>query len=103
MIYTSPKGIRFDFSGWNKGERPTDRFDCKDWLGCLHGCMLALNFIEAPIMTHLAIADDGILHELLHLELKIDICTETTMAELRTGIANIEYLALTVLKERCDS
>lgn len=95
MEYLSPKGMRFSFSGWAQ-DSPTRCFYKQDWLGCLHGCLLTLTIINDPKLTQIEIADDGIVHELLHLASGIDICTHTTLTELRTEISELEQLCLAI-------
>ena len=54
-------------SRWKEGEYPVQTYDAKDWVGCLHGCALALTMLQDPQRTQNAIEDDGILHELIHI------------------------------------
>ena len=95
MEYLSPNGVRFDFSGWIL-DSPIQCFDRQDWVGCLHGCMLALTILNQPELTQREIADDGLLHELLHLSGGVDVCTHTTLQELRTQIAEIQTLCMAI-------
>ncbi len=95
MEYLSPNEIVFGFDGWGSYS-PTQCFDRGEWLDCLHGCMLALTIINDPGLTQIEISDDGVLHELLHLALGIDICTNNTMSELRTQVAELETLCLSI-------
>lgn len=95
MEYLSPNGILFWFDGW-RDNSPVQCFDRKDWNSCLHGCMLALTIINDPKLTQTEISDDGVLHELFHLASGIEICTNNTMPELRTQVAEIEELCLSI-------
>lgn len=60
-------GNTYVFRGWKPGEHPTETFDKQDWVGCLHGCSLALILLQDPTRTQAAIEDDGIIHELIHI------------------------------------
>lgn len=81
--YRTPKGRLYHFSGWDEGDTPLEYFDRGEWLHCLHSCMLMQYLLED-------VADDGLLHELVHLSLGIDICTHTTMTELRGMVASYQ-------------
>src|ERR1700735_5615638 len=60
-------GTPYMLSKWKEGEYPVQTYDAKDWIGCLHGCALALTMLQDPQRTQNAIEDDGILHELIHI------------------------------------
>lgn len=99
MIYQTPSGNIFSFNTWVDAHKPSSTFDRKDYLGCLHGCMLAFTILDDADFTQLAVVDDGLLHELLHLAMGIDICTHTTMNDLRTLIIDLENRMLKGLDE----
>lgn len=83
--YRTSRGRSFSFSGWAPGETPLDHFDRGEWLKCLHGCMFAASRVH--------IEDDGVLHELVHLALGVDICTHNSLDDLRVEVAAIQALA----------
>jgi hypothetical protein len=90
VIYTSPKGVQFTFDGWAPGEAPLECFDRGDYIACAHGCMLSL-IVEGNVYeSFLAIQDDGIIHELIHLHDKIDICTCNTLPDIRAMVACLQ-------------
>lgn len=88
--YHTSSGASFSFSGWNAGESPLECWDSRDWLKCLHGCMLCLSLLNDPENTQLAIEDDGLLHELVHLEADINICLHSSMDNIRAQIETLQ-------------
>lgn len=82
MDYRTTAGRAFGFEGWANGDSPLEHFDAGRWLECLHGCMFAA--------SRLLYEDDQLLHELVHLALGIDICTHTTMEELRAQVEALQ-------------
>lgn len=83
--YRTSRGRLFSFTGWTPGETPLELFDRGEWLQCLHACMFA--------SSRSAIEDDGVLHELVHLALGIEICTHNSMAMLRSDVAAIDLVS----------
>jgi len=57
----------YSFNGWLPEHYPTELFKARDFIGCLHACMLAFMLIGDAKRTQAAIEDDGILHELIHI------------------------------------
>jgi len=90
MKYLSPKGVEFSFDGWAPGNTPLECFDRGDYIACAHGCMLALIIQDDALVSHDAISDDGVIHELIHLKEKIDICTCNTLADVRWMVAGLQ-------------
>lgn len=72
-------------------------FDRQDWLGCAHGCMLALILVGDEHQSHLAVSDDGVIHELLHLHVGADLCTCNTLDELRTIVVELESKVIQIV------
>jgi hypothetical protein len=89
-MYRTSAGHAFEFSGWSLGESPLDHFDAGRWLECAHGVCLALSRHHDVNCAALAVEDDGLLHELIHLALGIDICTHTNTTELRGKVAALQ-------------
>lgn len=78
--YRTSRGHLFGFSDWPEGESPLELFDKREWLKCLHSTMFVLSRSK---IEQIDIEDDGILHELIHLSLGVDICTHQTLSDLR--------------------
>lgn len=72
----------YSFSGWPPNESPVELFDHQIWLECLHACMCAV--------SRQTIMDTGVLHELCHLSLGIEIDTHSSMARLRERVAAVQ-------------
>jgi len=89
-MYRTTHGRSFEFSGWLEGDSPLDHFDTGNWLQCAHGICLALSRQHDPNCAALAVEDDGLLHELIHLALGVDICTHTSMTALREQVAAVQ-------------
>lgn len=83
-------GTRFSFSGWEPGESPVECWAAGEWLKCLHGCILCCHLIGDPEITHAAVADDAILHELVHLASGIPVCTHGSMALLEDRVRKLQ-------------
>lgn len=88
--YLTSRGRLYSFSGWPPYEEPLQCFDDSDWLRCLHGCMLALALLADAERTQLAIEDDGLAHELLHLATGVGLCTHNTYAGLRAEVERLQ-------------
>lgn len=88
--YKVSSGARFSFCGWENGEDPVSCFNRRDWIGCLHGICLMLYRTGDKNQALNALADDGIVHELVHLMARIDICTHHTEVSLRRQIKNLQ-------------
>lgn len=100
MEYNAPNtGAQFSFTQWQEGESPIERFDRGEWLQCLHGLLLILSILDWKRTTMKGIADDGVLHELVHLALGIDICTHHTLHSLRLQVVEIQTVFDTHIKE----
>lgn len=68
ILYTNSSGTcRYKFSGWQPGDKPSETFKRGDYVGCLHGITFALLLLTDPYLSHEAIEDDGILHEVIHV------------------------------------
>lgn len=90
MTYLSPKGTKYSFSGWESGSTPVERFDLGDYIGCLHGCLLMLTLLGNEHRTQVAISDDGIVHELVHLAGGVEISTHNDLTTLRAEVVELE-------------
>lgn len=98
--YRTSSGANYSFSGWNESESPLECWDRQDWLKCLHGCMLCLSLLNDHEATQRAIEDDGLLHELVHLESDINICLHGDMDNIRLQIEFLQdRLAAALLAE----
>ena len=98
LDYRTTRGVLFSYAGWGSLGGPLACFDRGQWLLCLHACMLCLSLLNESHQTQIAIEDDGLLHELVHLASDIDICTHTSIPELRQAVADLQLrfeLALT--------
>lgn len=102
MQYKTTQGRTYDFSGWEPGESPVELFDKKEWLKCLHACMIAsylayrcnedfLGF--STLCAGKVLEDDSLLHELCHLSLGIEISTHNTLDDLREMVEVEQCLA----------
>lgn len=90
IAYRTHSGTKFQFDGWPPGESPVECWDAQKWVPCLHGCMLALYLLDDADLTMREIADDGVLHELVHLAQGVDICTHGSMDALRERVVAIQ-------------
>lgn len=79
--------MKFEFTGWR--EHPLDLFDAKQWSKCLHAAIQAYNFIGDPQYTQAALEDTGLLHELAHLSVGINIWTHHNLDDLRAELARV--------------
>lgn len=103
MIYKSLSGHSFIFDRWPDNFSPLDCFDKKDYLNCLHGIMLGLTLINNERVSHQSLSDEGVIHELLHLALSIDICTENTRDSLRLEIKEIQENIMEIVRKYDNS
>lgn len=85
--YRTSRGRLFALPSFEKGEYPLDLFDRGEWLKCLHACMAVAQFMDTD--TRSFIEDDGILHELVHLSLGVNVCTHNSMDDLRRDVEKI--------------
>lgn len=90
MNYITSKERAYSFTGWRPGETPLDHFDAKRWLECAHSLCVCLDLATPITEIAKAVEDDGVLHELLHLALGIEICTHNTLSEIRTEVAVLQ-------------
>lgn len=84
--YRSPSGALYEFNGWKDGESPVELWTAKNWAGCLHACMFATFLLNDRDRMAAYLADDGLLHELLHLTVGAPICSRRTMADLKAEV-----------------
>lgn len=89
MDYVTSRGVKFNFSGFPAGCDPLTYFDNRDYINCLHGCMVLVSLYAPREIKHLYLEDDGLLHELVHLSLSIDICTHNSLTLLRQCIQDL--------------
>lgn len=87
---TSVLGLDWGFRGFYPGESPLELFDAGNWLACMHAVMVGVYVVNDVGRAWRVMSDDGALHELLHLACGIQICTHSSMAEIRMQIAEIE-------------
>jgi hypothetical protein len=66
IVYINDSGT-YSFVGWKSGDNPSETFRKQDYAGCLHGIMFALLLLADPYLSHRAIEDDGVLHEVVHI------------------------------------
>ncbi len=76
--------VNYGFEGWHGGEAPTDFFDAGKWLECLHAILPALSHVDDELR------DTGLLHELTHLALGLEIGIENRVRLLREKILEIQ-------------
>lgn len=81
--YHTSRGRLFTFVGWPDGGTPLELFDAGRWLECLHACMFSASRLQD-------LEDDGVLHELVHLALGVEICTHTSMTALRGQVEALQ-------------
>lgn len=103
MIYKSLSGHSFIFDGWSANYSPLELFDRNDYLNCLHGILLGLTLINNERVSHQSLSDEGVIHELLHLALSIDICTENTRDSLRLEIKEIQENIMEIVRKYDNS
>ena len=87
---TTKTKSKYLFSGWEPTQSPIECWNSKNYLACLHGCMLCYSFLNDSKATQLAIEDDGLLHELLHLAMKTEICTHQSLKDLEKEIIALQ-------------
>ena len=87
--YKTSKGRLYSFDGWQPDDSPLEHFDQKNWLKCLHGVCFMLSHFDANEVKQ-SLEDDGILHELIHLSLGVEICTHQDLEYLRACVADIQ-------------
>lgn len=85
--YRTSRGSLYGFSGWNRGESPVESFDKKEWLKCLHSCMLIASFHPDPKPL---LEDDQVLHELVHLVSDVEISSHCSLEFLREQVVELE-------------
>ncbi|NYT38920.1 hypothetical protein ERD78_18625 [Allopusillimonas soli] len=88
MQYVTESGHTYHFDGWPPGQSPYECWARCDYLGCLHGAMLCYHLIGDGAQE--AVADDGLLHELVHLASGMDICTHTPTGILGNRVRGLE-------------
>lgn len=97
MQYQLTSGSLYGFEGWAANESPLDYFDRGEYIQCLHGVILCLHLIASPMLLKRAVEDDGILHELVHLSLNIDLNLENFKSKMRSQIETLMALLARVL------
>ncbi|WP_238913781.1 hypothetical protein [Achromobacter insolitus] len=101
--YRTPAGVLYEFHGWPVGQSPSECWRAGDWLGCLHGCVLCFFLLGDYRATQAAVADDGLLHELVHLASGTPICTHTGHEQLADQVVELETRLATLLRaEPCS-
>jgi hypothetical protein len=73
-MYRTPSGALYFFDGWEPGRDPVSLFDANRLLDCMHATMTALYLIGDQSQALDALADDGIIHHLLHMLEKSPTC-----------------------------
>lgn len=71
-------------------EHPLDLFDEDRYLECAHACIQLLSLLGDIERTQREMRDDGLIHELLHLEIGIETCHCTTLDKLRNSIDDLQ-------------
>lgn len=96
--YKTTKGRTYSFTGWGEGGSPLERFDKREWVPCLHACMLAASFLPGDD-ARLLLEDDQLLHELVHLIQGIEICSHSSEKFLRKSIIKLQKRVENELKK----
>lgn len=92
MDYITERGVNFSFAGFAPGDDPLTNFDAYKFEQCLHGCMV-LVYLFIPVESQYKyLSDDGLLHELIHLILGIDICTHNSTDNIRQQIRELMHV-----------
>lgn len=76
--------VNYGFEGWCAGQAPIDFFDDGKWLECLHAVLPALAHVDDELR------DTGLIHELVHLSLGVDIGIENRFRLMRDKILEIQ-------------
>jgi hypothetical protein len=76
-------------SGLYTGKVLLAYFDNRDYINCLHGCMLLISLYVPSEIKYLYLEDGGLLHELMHLSLSTDIRTQDSLTTLRQHIKDL--------------
>lgn len=96
--YTTTKGNAFSFIGFNEGESISEFFMRGEYLKAAHAASFVLGTFCHPEACKMALEDDGIVHELIHLALGIDQCTHTLMGDLMIECMRLDAEATKQLK-----
>lgn len=80
----------FNFRGLENGHLPLSYFDHYDWANCLHAVCLMLYLMGSKTRAFNALADNGMVHELVHLNAGLDISSDHTLVELRKEVENLQ-------------
>lgn len=86
--YQTTKGRWYGFSGWHP-THPLQLFDQGRWLECLHAAIFAASLQPESERAAAALEDDGVIHELAHLALGIEICTHNTLDDIRQELKEL--------------
>lgn len=74
------------FTAQYRGPSPMDLFDLGDYIACAHACAFLIGRLRDPERALMALEDDGLLHELLHLASGIPVCTFHAPADIRVQV-----------------
>lgn len=89
MDYVTGRGVNFSFTGFAPGNDPLAHFDAYKYEECLHSCMVLVYLFTPNERQYQYLADDGLLHELIHLINGIDICTHNSIDNIRQQIKDL--------------
>jgi hypothetical protein len=89
MDYATGRGVNFSFTGFAPGSDPLTQFNAYKYEECLHSCMVLVYLFTPKEHQYQYLADDGLLHELIHLINGIDICTHNSPDNIRQQIKDL--------------
>lgn len=91
--------MRYNFTGW--GDDPLELFDAGRFGECLHATLQAYSVIDHPTLTHNAVTDTGLLHELAHLATGVPINLHNSQEGLRVELIGVLALVDAALAAKC--
>lgn len=92
MDYIAETGARFSFDGFCLGDDPLTHFDAQRYAKALHGVVLLVYLFTPCESQYKYLADDGLIHELIHLVEGICICSHNSMSSIRSQIEELMHV-----------
>lgn len=86
-----------EFSYTNPDKTLVELFDSGKYLSCLHQAMAVTYLTVAPHKVTAMIADDGVLHELVHLASDINVCTHSSKDWVRDELVKLDAESVKLL------